>query len=379
MKARLPYLRFPLVTIGICLLIVAGYLLPLEGISLEVLYLVPQRVTLWSPLTSCFLHASPAHLLDNLLWLLIFGTLLERATRRYQYALVLIVGGIIASLVQAGVILVSQPERAHSPIVGASGMVSAVIGASAVRFFAEDLQVGRVAVPSLWVIALWFILQLIGAMRMLAEGGGTVGYWGHLGGFVAGLLLALLLRIARGHFAQLVRTAQAQGDILQALRIAEGWCQAEPWSLQAHLTAARLAQQAGDDRLAASYYQQALFLCERRNRIQEGVNIFLEVPTYLRSLPPQVRLKWALHAAQAGHPQEAQEALLQLADTATGTPEGENALLQSAQITLQQIRQHDEAMVLLQRFLKEYPHSPLIPYARDLLRQAKEMREEKTP
>ena len=98
MKARLPYLRFPLVTIGICLLIVAGYLLPLEGISLEVLYLVPQRVTLWSPLTSCFLHASPAHLLDNLLWLLIFGTLLERATRRYQYALVLIIGGIIASL-----------------------------------------------------------------------------------------------------------------------------------------------------------------------------------------------------------------------------------------------------------------------------------------
>lgn len=379
MMARLHYRRFPLVTIGICLLIVAGYLLPLGGISPEALYLVPQQLTFWSPLTSCFLHASPAHLLDNLLWLLIFGTLLERATRRYQYVLVLIGGGIIASLVQAGVILFYQPERAQLPIVGASGMVSAVIGASAVRFFAENMRIGKIAVPSLWIIALWFILQLIGAMRMLAEGGGTVGYWGHLGGFVAGLLLALLLRIARGYFTQLVNTAQAQGDILQALRIAEGWCQAETRSPQAHLTAARLAQQAGDDRLAANHYQQALSLYERANRIQEGVNIFLEIPAHLRSLPPQVHLKWALRAAQAGHPQEAQEALLQLADTAAGTPEGENALLQSAQITIQQIRQPDKAVVLLQRFLKEYPHSPLTPYARDLLRQAKEVREEKTP
>lgn len=365
---------FAWVTVGTCLLTVASYALSQLGVSLEALYLVPQRLTAWSLLTSCFVHISLAHLAGNLLWLLIFGILVERAIPRYQYLLVLLVGGITASLVQVGVVLLSEPEHVQSPILGASGMVSAVIGAFAVRFFAEDIRLGRLSVPGLWIIALWLVPQLVGALRTLAEGGGTVGYWGHLGGFIAGLVLALLLRMAHGGFSQLVSSAQAQGDILQALRLAEGWCQAEPGSLQAHLSAARLAQQVGDDQLATRYYQQALSLCERRNKVKNGVKIFLEAQA---SLPPDVRLRWALRAEQAGYWQEALPVLQQLAVDAMGTPDGENALLQSARITLQRAHQPDKAVTLLQRFLKQYPHSSLVPYAQDLLRQAKAMVEEK--
>lgn len=378
MKKHVQYRSLPWVTIGTCLLVVAGFVLPQLKVSLEPLYLVPQRLTVWSLLTSCFVHVSLAHLAGNLLWFLIFGTLLERAIRRYQYVLVLIGGGMVASLVQAGVVLVSQPDRAQLPIVGASGIVSAVIGTFAVRFFAEDVWIGKITVPSLWIIALWFILQLTGAMRTLAEGGGTVGYWGHLGGFVTGLLIALLLRIARDHFTQLINTAQAQGDILQALRIAEGWCLAEPQSLQASLTAGRLAQQAGDNQLAARYYRQALSLCEKQNRMAEGGQIFTEMQSSASSLPPEMRLRWSLRAEQAGYWQEAFHALQQLAEEAVDTPEGENALLQSARIVLQQAQQADKAVTLLQKFLKQYPHSSLLPYAQDLLRQAKATAEEKT-
>lgn len=381
MKTHVQYRSFPWVTVGTCLLAAAGYVLPRLGISLEPLYLVPQRLTAWSLLTSCFLQVSLVHLAGNLLWLLIFGTFVERATYRYQYLLVLIGGGIAASLTQAGVILVSQPERVQSPILGASGMVAAVIGAFAVRFFAEDVPIGRLSVPALWIIALWLVPQLVGALRTLAEGEGTVGYWGHLGGFVTGLVLALLLRMARSgaqsYFARSVAEAQVQGDILQALRIAEGWCEVEPQSSQAHLTTARLAQQAGDSSLAAGYYRRSLSLCEAQNRAKEGVRVFLEMRMYWRSLPPEIHLKWALRAAQAGHWQEAQEALLQLADTAVGIPEGETALLQAARLTLERIRQPGMAVDLLERFLKEYINSSLTPYARGLLRQAKEMVEKK--
>ncbi len=374
----------PLVTIGVCLLMVVGYILPQLGISTASLWLVPDRFAVWSPLTSCFLHVSPAHLAGNLLWLLVFGSLLEMAVRRYEYLLVLVAGGIAASSVQAGVVLVSQPERASSPILGASGMVAAVIGAFAVRFFAMDMRVGRLSVPSLWVIALWLIPQVVGAVRTLAEGGlSTVGYWGHLGGFVVGMGLALALRMtrsgARTYLSEQLVSAQAQGDLLSALRIAEGWCQLEPDSMQAHLAAARLARSAGEESAARSHYQRALVLCDLQNNVQGGVDIFLEMHGHLltASLPADLALRWSLRLAQAGHAQEALETLQRLASTVPNTPEGENALLQTARITLQQMNQPDRAIGLLQRFLQQYPHSALTGYALELLRQARERTEEK--
>lgn len=371
--------RIAWVTVGTCLLMLVGYTLQRAGVSTHLLQLVPQRFTAWSLLTTCFLHVTPAHLLGNLLWLLLFGSMVELAVRRYEYLLVLLCGGAVASAVQATVVLVAQPERAESPIMGASGMVAAVIGAFAVRFFTVDVRIGKASIPSLWIILLWLIPQLVGAMRTLAGGGvGTVGYWGHLGGFIAGLALAMALRMtrtgARSYLMQQLVQAQARGDVLESLRLAQGWCQLEPDSVQAHLTAARTALTAGDESLSLQHYQQSLTLCELQNDTKTGVDIFLETRQQVpaRSLPREMCLRWSLRAAQAGYSQEAMESLLQLAESAPDTPEGENALLQSARIALQQTHQPDKASALLQRFLKQYPHSALTAYALELLRQAKE-------
>jgi membrane associated rhomboid family serine protease len=371
--------RGPYITLILCLLMLGGYALQQAGMSAELWQLVPQRFQVWSLLTTCFLHATPAHLLGNLLWLLLFGSMVEMAVRRYEVALVMLLGGMVASAVQMMVVLVSQPERAESPIVGASGMVAAVIGAFAVRFFALDVRVGKVSIPSLWIILLWLIPQLVGAIRTLVEGGlGTVGYWGHLGGFITGLVLALALRMtragARSYLQQQLVQAQARGDVLEALRLAEAWSQLEPVSVQAHLTTARLALTTGDESLSARHFQQSLLLCELQNDLRAGVDIFLEMRQHLPGypLPREMCLRWSLRAAQSGHPKEALEALQQLAESAAGTPEGENALLQSARITLQQLQQPDRAVALLERFLQQYPHSALTSYALSLLRQAQE-------
>ncbi|MCS7310495.1 MAG: rhomboid family intramembrane serine protease [Armatimonadetes bacterium] len=361
-----------------------GYAAQQAGISSHSLQLIPESLAPWSVLTSCFLHANLAHLLGNLLWLLLFGAVMERAVRRYEYLLVLLGGGVAASATQAMVVLVAYPERAQVPIVGASGMVAALIGAFAVRFFATDLRWGRVSLPSLWVILLWLVPQLVGAVRTLAEGGlGTVGYWGHLGGFVTGLVLALALRMTRAgtraYLTQQLLQAQERGDLLEALRIAQAWCQLEPNSVQAHLTAARTAQATGDEALSLQHYVQSLTLCEIHNDTAMGVQTFLEARQHLPShpLPREMWLRWSLRAAQAGHHAEALESLQQLAEVATGTPEGENALLQAARMTLQQQRQPERAIALLERFLKQYPHSALTAYALELLRQAREAMEGK--
>jgi membrane associated rhomboid family serine protease len=371
--------RGPYITLILCLLMLGGYALQQANEATQLWQLVPERFTVWSLLTTCFLHATPAHLLGNLLWLLLFGSMVEMAVRRYEVALVMLLGGMVASAVQMMVVLVSQPERAESPIVGASGMVAAVIGAFAVRFFALDVRVGKVSIPSLWIILLWLIPQLVGAIRTLVEGGlGTVGYWGHLGGFITGLVLALALRMtragARSYLQQQLVQAQARGDVLEALRLAEAWSQLEPVSVQAHLTTARLALTTGDESLSARHFQQSLLLCELQNDLRAGVDIFLEMRQHLPGypLPREMCMRWSLRAAQSGHPKEALEALQQFAESAAGTPEGENALLQSARITLQQLQQPDRAVALLERFLQQYPHSALTSYALSLLRQAQE-------
>jgi membrane associated rhomboid family serine protease len=371
--------RGPYITLILCLLMLGGYALQQANEATQLWQLVPERFTAWSLLTTCFLHATPAHLLGNLLWLLLFGSMVEMAVRRYEVALVMLLGGMVASAVQMMVVLVSQPERAESPIVGASGMVAAVIGAFAVRFFALDVRVGKVSIPSLWIILLWLIPQLVGAIRTLVEGGlGTVGYWGHLGGFITGLVLALALRMtragARSYLQQQLVQAQARGDVLEALRLAEAWSQLEPVSVQAHLTTARLALTTGDESLSARHFQQSLLLCELQNDLRAGVDIFLEMRQHLPGypLPREMCLRWSLRAAQSGHPKEALEALQQLAESAAGTPEGENALLQSARMTLQQLQEPERAVALLERFLQQYPHSALTSYALSLLRQAQE-------
>lgn len=345
--------------------------------------LVPQQLAPWSLLTTCFLHATPGHLLGNLLWLVLFGSIMERAVRRHEYLLVLGCGGVAASATQAAVVLVAYPERAGSPILGASGMVAALIGAFAVRFFAADVRLGQVSLPSLWVILLWLIPQLVGAVRTLAEGGvGTVGYWAHLGGFLTGLVLALALRMtrqgARAYLEQQLLQAQERGDLIEALRIAQAWCQLEPNSVQAHLTAARLALATGDEVLSVKHYERSLTLCELHNETATGVQTFLEFRQQqpARPLSPAVWLRWSLRAAQAGYYGEALESLQRLAEVAADTPEGENALLQSARLTLQPLKQPERAVALLERFLKQYPHSALTAYAHELLRQAREASEE---
>ncbi|MGH8077970.1 MAG: rhomboid family intramembrane serine protease, partial [Lysobacter sp.] len=74
--------------------------------------------------TALFLHADWAHLLGNLLFLLIFGWPAERAMGPWRFLLVFLLGGAVANL--AAVIAIGTPDRL---IIGASGAVSALIGA----------------------------------------------------------------------------------------------------------------------------------------------------------------------------------------------------------------------------------------------------------
>lgn len=147
--------------------------------------------------SALFLHADWIHLLGNLVFLLIFGLPAERVMGGWRFLLLFLIGGAVANL--AAVLTIDAPDRV---IIGASGAVSAVIGAYLALFPGAKLGVVLplglflefVRVPASLLIGLWALLQVVFAYSGPAFG--TVAWPAHIVGFLFGIVFALLTRAA---------------------------------------------------------------------------------------------------------------------------------------------------------------------------------------
>lgn len=154
------------------------------------LSLVPAWLTIFSAM---FLHGSWLHLIGNLLYLWIFAENVEDRLGRGRFLLLYVLCGIAAAMAQA----VPAPH-AEIPMVGASGALSGILGAYLLWFPRANVLVliplgffiSLIRLPAVFVLALWFALQLLAEVLATQSG---VAVRAHIGGFVAGLLLAPLL------------------------------------------------------------------------------------------------------------------------------------------------------------------------------------------
>jgi len=152
--------------------------------------------------TSMFIHAGWLHLLGNMLFLWIFANRVEDRMGRILFPVFYFVGGIVA-----GLAFVLVDPTSTEPAVGASGAISAVMGAYVVLYPRARIQslvflgffYQLIAVPSVIVLGFWFALQLIDGFTSLGAStdvGGGIAFFAHIGGFVAGMVLALPFRLA---------------------------------------------------------------------------------------------------------------------------------------------------------------------------------------
>ena len=145
-----------------------------------------------------FMHGGWFHLFGNMLFLWIFGDNVEDRLGHLKFLVFYLLAGIAATLAQ----YVVSPESGV-PNVGASGAIAGVLGAYILMFPQARVNVllGRqiVAMPAFAVLGFWIVVQLIsgvgtiGATDETANVGG-IAYMAHIGGFVAGLVMALLFR-----------------------------------------------------------------------------------------------------------------------------------------------------------------------------------------
>ena len=154
-------------------------------------------------LSALFVHADWAHLLGNLVFLLIFGLPAERALGSWRMLALFLAGGAFANLVT--VLVVDAPDRF---VIGASGAVSALIGTYLALFPRAHLGVVLplglflefVRAPASLLIGIWALLQVVFAY--IGPAFGAVAWSAHVAGFAFGVAFALL---SRGAIARRLR------------------------------------------------------------------------------------------------------------------------------------------------------------------------------
>ncbi|HLU11711.1 MAG TPA: rhomboid family intramembrane serine protease [Oceanobacillus sp.] len=207
-----PTRRTPYLTYGLILTNILVFLWELSLPTRElynVFYnaaVVPCQLNLFSletPLDifrSMFLHGSWAHLGSNMLFLWIFGSNVEDYFGRRAFIAMYLITGAVAALTQTLV-----HTGVCVPMIGASGAISGVLGAFLVLYPAVKVRVAAIffkffmrtfVLPAFLVLGYWFIVQLFAGIASLGvdtlSDGGGVAVFAHIGGFIAGALIAFV-------------------------------------------------------------------------------------------------------------------------------------------------------------------------------------------
>ena len=156
----------------------------------------PDKNVWWSLFVSMFLHGGLLHLFGNMLFLWIFGNNIEDHMGPVRFAMFYVLGGLVA----AGAHIAIQPDSTV-PVVGASGAIAAVMGAYLVWFPNTPIKTIIIFyfilfrdIAAKWLLGFWFVSQFFD----LVNPNSGVAWMAHVGGFVFGALVALLVKASGG-------------------------------------------------------------------------------------------------------------------------------------------------------------------------------------
>lgn len=150
---------------------------------------------LYTLFTSMFLHGGWGHLLGNMLFLWIFADNIEAIVGSRRFLLLYLLGGLLAHALH----IYFYPDSGV-PTIGASGAISAVMGAYIVMFPTSKVKllffIIPFRVPAFIFLGIWIAIQINSGLETLnyAESNVGVAYWAHIGGFIYGLIQGMIFR-----------------------------------------------------------------------------------------------------------------------------------------------------------------------------------------
>ena len=154
------------------------------------------RINVFTPLLSIFLHGGWGHIIGNSIYLLVFGKNVEGSMGAMRFLVFYLVCGLVAAASHIAI----NPTSAV-PTVGASGAISGILGGYLVLFPHARIRmyfppIFFFSIPAVLVLLFWFGEQLLTGLPQLSAVDrnvmGGVAVWAHVGGFLAGALLVRL-------------------------------------------------------------------------------------------------------------------------------------------------------------------------------------------
>lgn len=194
---------FPLFSYAFIVLNVLGFVYQLQspGMLIAEYAAVPAEVMQgdrwYTLLTSMFMHGGFGHIFGNMLFLWVFADNIEATIGNFRFFLFYFLGGLAAHAAH-----IYFNTGSVVPTVGASGAISAVMGAYLVMFPSSRIRLWFFflifRVPAFLFLGIWIFMQWSSgwaSLKVANEGGGTA-WWAHIGGFAFGLVAGIYYRMA---------------------------------------------------------------------------------------------------------------------------------------------------------------------------------------
>lgn len=150
--------------------------------------------------TSMFLHGGWMHLIGNMMFLWVFSDNIEQIIGNFHFLVFYLLGGLAAHAAH-----IFFNVNSTVPTVGASGAISAILGAYLMMFPGSKIKIlvlflfSSFRIPALLFLGIWIVQQLVSGVAAIgpttteSEG---VAWWAHIGGFAFGVIAGWYYRSA---------------------------------------------------------------------------------------------------------------------------------------------------------------------------------------
>ncbi len=369
-----------LALIGINLLAFIPVLLtPCQGLMcLFATYgLVPASLKLEGFITHMFMHGGICHIVFNMLFLWLFGKVVESIFGHYRFLLFYFGGGITAALTH---ILICHLTGVGTqiPMVGASGAIAAVLGVFLIRYYFVKIEMRwffffflyfKIFTFHLkaWVflLGLWFIPQLIFGLISLG-GFSSVAYWAHIGGFLFGAILGLKMNLLKEAKADVLylkgQDASWTGDQSSRFHLIQS-IDASPKNIKPRLELAQSYITAKKYDEAVREYLEAFKVSYQARQTEEALRIYDMAFTLKHEeliLSQDMEFQVAVLCTKYAHYELGYLILQKLHRLEPDYPKTEQLLAKLIFLCSSKLGQPKEAYEYFQELESKYPHSRYI-------------------
>lgn len=159
---------------------------------------IASPIPTWATMLTCmFIHGGLMHFIGNMLFLWVFGDNIEDTFGHVRYLIFYLISGVLATLAHFAIDPASQ-----TPLVGASGAISGVMGAylvlyprNRIRTLIIYILITVIELRAMWLLLIWIALQTIqGLLSIGVSDQVSTAFFAHIGGFAVGVVVGLVYK-----------------------------------------------------------------------------------------------------------------------------------------------------------------------------------------